>query len=378
MKKILLLTVTLSLLSGCQKTNFNLPESQIIELFGENWRETVPYMTFTKNDVQSGHLPWASFQLGGSGTAIIDWGDGTPVKRVNLVDRSVVFNNDCENHEYSQKAGYRNTVTIIGYNITYVFCPSIHIQEMDLTKNPSLKELYCHHNILQNLDVSANLLLTSLDVEDNRLSALDLSNNLDLNHLSIGWNDFTTIDLSNNIALTGLFCGNNPLTTLDLGKNIALSELGIGNHNEFTKTKLKTLDLSNNSELTHLNCTNQNLSELDVSNNPKLESLGCSLNQIAELDIADNTELVSLDCSHNKLTALDVSNQQALKYLYCQYNQLNVSALNIFFKDLPNVAGPGLLYIFGNPGTNNEGLIQSIATEKGWIVFVSPPTFPLC
>jgi len=83
------------------------------------------------------------------------------------------------------KAGYVRKHNLDSeYNIR---CGNYLMLNLDLSKCPDLKELYCHNN---------------------RLTVLDLSNCSGLTHLTCYDNNLTSLDLSNITNLRDLFCDN--------------------------------------------------------------------------------------------------------------------------------------------------------------------------
>jgi len=392
--KFAVLILAMLIINGCTNTeddfegNLEQQENAIKEFFGENWRETAPYITMTlRKEIGDMFAPRALLSLSGSGTAIINWGDGTPNTHVTLSEE--IYSNEVR-HVYSKNIGH--TVTIIGHNITFLDCSGNLLTSLDVSKNPALKELYCFNNFLTSLDVSNNTELTLLYAKNNRISSLDLSNNRELTFLAVYQNELKSLDLSNNVALTRLECGyNNPLSTIDLSNNIALEYLDITNFPQDFKAKWGSLDVSNNPALRILNCSNQGLRELDLSNNPALTYLDCSLNNITNLDLSNNTVLSGLSCNSNSLTSLNLSNNSALTGLYCDSNRLTsldlsknselitlyctnnnlqADALNALFNSLPT--NNGRIRIANNPGVTGVGFNQGIAEKKGW-KFEYPP-----
>lgn len=101
-------------------------------------------------------------------------------------------------------------------------CSFNHLNEIDLSGNPLLAELYCHYNHLAELDLSANGLLTTLVCSRNALSSLDVSKNPCLCELNCDRNRLARLDLKANRQLTGLVCDTNLIKRLDISANPAL------------------------------------------------------------------------------------------------------------------------------------------------------------
>jgi len=188
-----------------------------------------------------------SIWLEGSGTAIIDWGDGSRKKyrisKGNSRECSHIYNNSSP-----------RTIAITGNNITYLGCYNIGLTNLDVSKNVQLTELSCKDNQLTNLDVSSNLLLKSLRCEDNQLKYLNIGSNVHLERLHCWNNQLTSLDLSGATSLKWFECQRNRLTSLDVSKNIALI---------------------------HFFCNNNLLISLDMSNNTELKNFGCSSNLLS-------------------------------------------------------------------------------------------------
>ena len=128
----------------------------------------------------------------------------------------------------------------------------------------NLEKLYCASLGLKELDVSKNTKLTSVTCMGNELTSL------------------TVGSLS---ALTWLNCSNNNLTQIDVSACPALQTL------QASVNSITAVDLSKNTELTSLQIFQNSLSSLDLSANTKLSELVCKSNRIAELDLSANTAL---------------------------------------------------------------------------------------
>ena len=87
------------------------------------------------------------FYLAGSGTATVDWGDGTEKVTLTLNDNRVRFEHDYPN------ATIRN-ITINGENIKKIFCAGNGLTSLDVSKATELTYLWCPSNQLSSLDVS--------------------------------------------------------------------------------------------------------------------------------------------------------------------------------------------------------------------------------
>ncbi len=189
-----------------------------------------------------------SFQLAGSGTATVDWGDGSERETFTLVeDRFIKID-----HTYPSVS--TRSIAIYGKNIT---------------------ALDCRGNKLDYIDISKNRELTYLDCSNNQLRSLDISS----------------------IALKVLWCNNNQLTALNLGNNTLLTELYCYSN------RLTELDLSKNSALIRLNCAQNLITHLNLSLNTELNRMDCYENKLTSLDLSKNRELNYAVCSDNQIPA---------------------------------------------------------------------------
>jgi len=258
-----------------------------------------------------------TFSLNGTGSATVDWGDGSAKETETFtVDEPIEFN-----HTYSTSK--TRTIRIYGNDIWGLNCSNIPLIGLDVSRNARLWSLFCYENQLTSLDVSKNSRLMNLGCGQNQLKSLDLSNNIILGHL---------------------YCYDNPLKSLDVSKNIGLYSLG---------------------------CWKNQLTSLDVSKNTHIVHLVCMENQLTSLDVSKNISLSYLDCWDNRLTSLDMSNNTTLVYLNCYSNQFTTDALDALFGSLhnnSNVIGGIEKYIsiHDNPGTAT--CHPNIATEKEWRV----------
>ena len=252
------------------------------------------------------------------------------IEKLNKIDLS---NN--KNLVYLKLSGEKYFLNYNG-NISGPF--STEINELDISNNVALKELYIEKSKLTTLDLSKNTALETLDVARNQLTELDVSKNTNLQYLSLGYNKLSSIDLTNNTKLEYLNLYDNSLTSvnglnkltnllkIDISEN-QIESLDISGIETVTtlyagQNKLTTLDVSKNTALETLGASNNQLTSIDVSTNTALKTLGASSNQLTSIDLSKNTALTELMVSNNQLTELDVSKNTALTYLYANNNQL--------------------------------------------------------
>ena len=322
MKATILCVIAGLTLSGCEKDGD----------IGESLLETYN-ITMTTDETADK----ATVFLAGSGTAIVDWGDGKS-QDVKLASQFAEYG-----HAHTYAASGSRTITITGIKVTGLKCGS---------------------NKLIDLDVSDNIELTSLDCSDNQLYKLDVSNNTALTYLDYSNNkvSYYTVDVEKNTALTHLDCSNNGFTYMNVSTNTALTYLDCSNN-----YMNYGLNVSKNTALTYLDCSRNRLTDLDVSKNTALTYLDLFYNKLTSLDVSKNTALTHLSCSLNELTSLDVSKNTTLTKLWCHSNQLTVDALNALFGTLHGNTIPNMsktIWIYYNPGTS--GCNTTIATQKGW------------
>lgn len=82
------------------------------------------------------------------------------------------------------------TIHIYG-EVSQFHCQEELINFLEVSKNPYLEVLDCHHNRIETLDVSKNLKLKVLFCHTNKMSKLDISKNANLQNLNIKENPFT-------------------------------------------------------------------------------------------------------------------------------------------------------------------------------------------
>ena len=120
-------------------------------------------------------------------------------------------------------SGNYNNVTGIDLShntiITWFSCGKNSLQDLIVSSNKALKELYCYNNSIKTLDLDSTTELTKLSCARNSISSLDLSHNKKLKWLNCSDNRLTGLDVSSNILLEKIICHkNNSLSTqaLDL------------------------------------------------------------------------------------------------------------------------------------------------------------------
>ena len=208
----------------------------------------------------------ASFELKGTGSAVIDWGDGTPNDTVTLSDCLV---GTYHSRTYADTTSH--SITIAGDSITYLSSVVNKLTALDVSKNSSLKTLICYMNDLTVLDVGKNRALEDLWCSANQLTFLNVSNCKALKHLSCENNQLTVLDVSHSGALQNLWCQSNQLTVLDVSNNLMLSELLLSS-NQFSTDALDAIFRT-----LHRNRLKDNRKYIRIGNNPGTETCNQNL-----------------------------------------------------------------------------------------------------
>ncbi|MDO4363106.1 MAG: hypothetical protein Q4C99_01125 [Clostridia bacterium] len=136
------------------------------------------------------------------------------------------------------------------YNLEKLYCASLGLKELDVSKNTKLTSVTCMGNELTSLTVGSLPELTWLNCSNNNLTSLDVTNCPALQTLQASVNSISSIDLSNNTQLTSLYVFQNNIAKLDLSNNTSLAEL-ICNSNHIAE-----LDLSGNTLLENTSTEN--------------------------------------------------------------------------------------------------------------------------
>lgn len=184
------------------------------------------------------------FELGGTGSISIDWGDGTVEKGISLTPEQIVrlpyYDFDWEweypratlfSHRYAALGDYSLRISGSDGFPTLFFCTL-----------GTFFAVYDHAGIGQRINSPA---------EENRYTALRLENCTKLQYLD---------------------CSRNFLTNLDI----------------------RTC-----SQLKELSCHDNRLTELNLHSCPKLEVLKCNKNQLTELDLSRCPKLAEVECDEN-------------------------------------------------------------------------------
>ena len=137
--------------------------------------------------------------------------------------------------------------------LTRLIFDGIYLDELDLTQNPKLKELYGYSYKLKKLNVSGCSALNTLECSGNPLTELKLSGCTSLTVLQCSNTHLTELNVSGCTSLTTLYC---------------------------ISSRLVKLNASGCSSLTTLDCEANNLNVLNVSGCTALTQLKCWKNKI--------------------------------------------------------------------------------------------------
>lgn len=218
-----------------------------------------------------------------------------------------------------------------------------------------LKYLFCHTDRLDNIDLSKNKSLKILDLSESRLTScsLDLSENTNLETINCYKCEITTIQLPKTDTIKSInLSSNNLLEKLDLSsfKNLQkvnlssnyLPGLIIANENTITELDISRndnfgdFDFNKLSNLKRLDCSHTNRKSLLIDNLKNLESLNFSFNkEIKNVNISNCTKLEALNCASCCLEEIDLLPLTSLKAVNCSYN--NLKTLKIASKEIIQV-----------------------------------------
>jgi Leucine-rich repeat (LRR) protein len=357
-----------------------------------------------------------TLRLKGSGTAEVNWGDGTPVKKIELSALG----------EEVKSASYdgRRTITIEGKDITYLRCTDNLLTDLDVSRNPELEVLRCRDNKLQKLNISNLSRLTILSCSLNKIENLDVSNNTQLVELRCSDNRLLYLDVTNLRDLQTLVCHNNyglqvvggvdassaPTVTIseDTQGNICINSIVVMKQEDgvkdiiidgqkFPKLKdlncngtsvtsltvrncpaltnvvcdnnsdLRNIHLGSHSELKNMIVTNNSLLtdfKFDYEDFPKLEQLDLSGNRLDNLNLSDFAKLTNLNLRGNGLKNLFIGGCRNLRTLNCSGNNLSELSIDLNEEGNPNFPKLTTLYcgynLLSETALNNifEGLPQ--------------------
>lgn len=193
--------------------------------------------------------------------------------------------------------GYLSTAEI---ERVKVMTPGAYLNENEtitslsgIEKFYNLEKLYCASLGLKELDVSKNAKLTSVTCMGNELTSLTVGSLAELTWLNCSNNNLTSLDVTNCPALQTLQASVNSISSIDLSKNTQLASLYVFQNN------IAKLDLSNNTNLAEIICNSNHIAELDLSGNTLLENTSTENvgDQWIELSASVKDNNVVIPCS---------------------------------------------------------------------------------
>lgn len=181
------------------------------------------------------------------------------------------------------------------------------IEQIDLSANILLEEVYLAGNHLSSIDVSKNTNLIALDLTSNQLTGIiGLSNLEKLEELNLSFNYFEELSI-NNQALEVFHISNNDLISLDI--SMALNLINV----LLTSNKLIALDISSNKKLQTLLVSGNQLQSINLSENISLTHVYIASNFLEDLDVSNNQNLVELKVDRNSsLSCIKIANGQRI------------------------------------------------------------------
>ena len=261
-------------------------------------------------------------------------------------------------------------LTIYG-KVTVLECQENEITDIDLSKNPFLKELNCGKNKLTAIDLSSCKALEKLEIYHVGLASLDVTSNGHLRILKCYGNNLTSLDLSKCPELTTLGCDENKLTSLVLTQQAKLSAL-MAHANQLTQ-----IDLSACKKLKNVTLYENKLETITLANHPLLEEMYVYDNKLQTIDLSGCPALMYLSIGMNQLHSLDISHCPLIKDIFCPSNQLKDDAVTSLVAQLPNrdkETEAGKLYIIDtdcSPADGNYCSKENVknALAKHWQVY---------
>jgi Leucine-rich repeat (LRR) protein len=283
----------------------------------DSWHSGLATIEFEVND---GVIVSLALDLDQLPLKSIFWTNGLLIRRLGIYDCRT------QNVSLELNLGELNTL----------WCASIGLSSLDLSRAPKVTELICHLNRLSELDLSPVPDITRLGCGCNLLTKLDLSPAKKLVYLDCHDNELTALCCASSPMLREIVCYSNQLAKLDIPLSPELQKLDCACNN------LKSINLLRMPKLTDLDCSANELSALDLSSVNELLDLDCRCNELTELDLSHVPKLKSLDCSHNKLAVLEIPLVPYLRRLICDLGHLRELDLSFHSKESLDVRYPDL------------------------------------
>ncbi|MEM6718980.1 MAG: hypothetical protein AAF611_06690 [Bacteroidota bacterium] len=180
------------------------------------------------------------------------------------------------------------------------------IDDLDLSGNTTIQELYCQSGVNTSLNVSNMAALRILHCYEAGFSSINLANSTTLEELQVFHSNLSTLDVSTNTGLKKLYMYEDGVSSINLNGAIALEELYV------YRTSITNLDLSTNIALKKVECYEGALQTLTTSGATALEELYVYRNDLANLDVSSNTSLTTLHCYEQNLATLNTTGASSL------------------------------------------------------------------
>ncbi|MDC1162040.1 hypothetical protein OAT18_01220 [Tenacibaculum sp.] len=192
------------------------------------------------------------------------------------------------------------------------------IEDLDLSGNKTIEELYCNGTITNSLNVSNMSALRILHCYESGVATINLTNATALEELYVYSSGVANLDVSTNTALKTLHGYSASLLTINTDGAAALEELYIYNSRQLTD-----LDVSTNTALTTLHCYQSGLETINTTGATALEELYIYNNvNLTDLDVSTNTALTTVHCYQSGLETINTTGATALEELYIYRNSL--------------------------------------------------------
>lgn len=323
-----------------------------------------------------------------------------------LLDNALINTNGDDEIQISEAESYSGDLIVGGLGIsdltglehfkeiTFLDCGGNMLTELDISKNVSLRKLFCFFNNLTSMELGNNEALefvmcdgndfeylylehSYLDTfilrhnnfanptieiaEDNSITYFDLNDNLmsffdpfnlsQIKTLRLYVNNFEYLDFAGNLELEVLDCSLNPLTTIKLSKNTKLRDLNI------EATMLPEIDLSYNPLLEVINAAYTVFPTIDLSNNPLLKRVDFYYSKIESMNL-NNGNNTAIEYFSSKLNQ-DLTCVQVDDSTYSANNWLEIEEPLVFRENCPEFTETSIssesisnVLVFPNPTSN--------------------------
>lgn len=215
------------------------------------------------------------------------------------------------------------------HRLTELYCKGHEIAELTFARDASLEVVECSYNCITSIDVAGKTSLKILQIESNRLEDLDLSGCDALVSVNACDNRLSSVNAAGLPVLNEAFFSSNVISDFSLGSCPELQNLQIADN------KLLSIELSFFPKLSRLYVAGNKLASLESAMNPELSTVSCERNRLQSLELSNNLKLKNLRCYENLLPVLDISRLEQLTSLDCSpmdddHSQNTLKKLMIF------------------------------------------------